>query len=528
MSELIQSGQHPDADQLSAFVEQALPAHEREQTLVHLAICADCRAIVALSLPPLDEAPALQPEPARRPWLSGWNLAWPAAGLAALAALVFFIVHLHNVAPIKSGVTAPTEIAISRPPAPATVQSTPPASIAASPPPPAAKPVSPNRPVTGSAAKAGVSTPPSPGAVMHGQSFANGRIENRGVSILPQGQGAGLGGAINGKMPQMPAVVTAPQSPPAIPPNAPQPNIVTAGNADSVAPLAAQAKTPPISYSAGAGVASPQAPTTAGAVSVDSDSNASSTVINMTNTINGYNVDPNTAPATGLPSRLPTLSTARNGHQVLAIDTQNAVFYSGDDGRHWAAVPSQWRGRALRVAVARPAAPAIAGAFSSLGAVGGPVSAAPARAAGAATLSGTITDATGAVISGASVTVSDVANKVTRTVTSDRNGRYLVDNLTPGSYQLEAMAPGFQRQQLGVGVVASQQNQVDLTLAVGQAAETVTVEAESSAVALAAPQPTLRKAAPASAAKPPVAIFEITTDNGERWSSPDGKTWTKR
>ena len=84
MSELIQSGQHPDADQLSAFVEQALPAYEREQTLAHLADCADCRAIVALSLPPLDEEPALQPEPARRPWLSGWNLAWPAAGLAAL------------------------------------------------------------------------------------------------------------------------------------------------------------------------------------------------------------------------------------------------------------------------------------------------------------------------------------------------------------------------------------------------------------------------------------------------------------
>ena len=521
MSKLIQSGQHPDADQLSAFVEHALPAHEREQTLAHLAICADCRAIVALSLPPLDEAPALQPEPARRRWLSGWNLAWPAASLAALAALAFFIVHLHNTAPIKGGVTSSTEVATSRPPAPLPVQSAPAVSTSAPPPPPAAKPAPLNRPMAAGAARAGAPTPSSPGAVMLGQGVVNGRIEDRGLSALPQGQGAGVGSAINGANPaRMPAATPAP-SLPAVPPSAPQPNIVTAGDAGSAAPLAAQAKTPPIHYSAGAASASPVA---AGAVSVDSDSN----VIGATNTINGYNVDPNTAPARLLPSHLPTLSSARNGPKVLAIDTHNALFYSDDDGKHWAAIPSQWRGRALRVVLTRPAAPAITGAVSSFGAVGGPITAAPARAAGAATLSGTITDATGAVIPGASVTISDPANKVVRTVTSGRDGRYLVDNLTPGGYQLEATAPGFRKQQLAVSVVASQQNQVDLTLAVRQAAETVTVEAESSAVALAAPQPTLRKAAPASAAKPPVAIFEITTDNGERWSSPDGKTWTKR
>ncbi len=333
-----------------------------------------------------------------------------------------------------------------------------------------------------------------------------------------------MGGAIDGANgAPMPAVATATQSPAAIPPNAPQPNIATAGNAESATPLAAQAKTPPIPYSQPrATAASPQV-ATAGAASVDSGAN----VIGATNTINGYNVDPNTAPARLLlPSRLPTLSTARNGHQVLAIDTQNAVFYSEDDGKHWVSVPSQWGGRALRVVLAHPAAPAITGSVASFSA--GAISAAPARAPGNATLSGTITDATGAVVSGASVTISDAANKVVRTVTSDRNGRYLVDGLSPGSYEFVAMAAGFQKQQLAVSVVASQQNQQNLTLAVGQASETVTVEAKSSAVALAAPRAALKKAAPAPAAKPPVTIFEITTDSGERWSSPDGKTWTKR
>ncbi len=52
MSELLQAGQHPDADQLNAFVEHTLPAHEQQQTLAHLAVCPACRQIVALSLPP--------------------------------------------------------------------------------------------------------------------------------------------------------------------------------------------------------------------------------------------------------------------------------------------------------------------------------------------------------------------------------------------------------------------------------------------------------------------------------------------
>jgi hypothetical protein len=60
MSENLQFEFHPDGDQISAFVEHALPGHEREQMLEHLAVCAECRAIVALSLPEL-EAPA-QPQ----------------------------------------------------------------------------------------------------------------------------------------------------------------------------------------------------------------------------------------------------------------------------------------------------------------------------------------------------------------------------------------------------------------------------------------------------------------------------------
>src|SRR5260370_16806372 len=48
---------HPDADLLTAFAEQALSAAEREGVLQHLALCEDCRDVVALALPAADITP---------------------------------------------------------------------------------------------------------------------------------------------------------------------------------------------------------------------------------------------------------------------------------------------------------------------------------------------------------------------------------------------------------------------------------------------------------------------------------------
>jgi Carboxypeptidase regulatory-like domain/Putative zinc-finger len=114
MSELLQSGQHPDADQLSAFVEHVLPAHEREETLAHLAVCPACRSIVALSLPAVEEQPI--PQLVRRPWLSGWNLVW--SGTAALAAMVLVGVLLRNGSGVPSRVSShvpPAQTAVTAP-----------------------------------------------------------------------------------------------------------------------------------------------------------------------------------------------------------------------------------------------------------------------------------------------------------------------------------------------------------------------------------------------------------------------------
>jgi Putative zinc-finger len=45
---------HPGADLLTAFAEQALPGTERDGVLEHLALCGDCREVVALTLPNAD------------------------------------------------------------------------------------------------------------------------------------------------------------------------------------------------------------------------------------------------------------------------------------------------------------------------------------------------------------------------------------------------------------------------------------------------------------------------------------------
>jgi len=84
---------HPDADLLTAFVEQTLPERDRGAVLGHLADCASCREIVALSQPAEAETGTLAiPKPTRSAGFS--ILRWGA--LAACAVLAVSVAVLHN------------------------------------------------------------------------------------------------------------------------------------------------------------------------------------------------------------------------------------------------------------------------------------------------------------------------------------------------------------------------------------------------------------------------------------------------
>ncbi len=93
-AEPLRACSHPDANLLSAFVEQALSERERATVLTHLADCAQCRELVALAFPATDVQAALQQHAdssrARSPRWLGWPhwLAWRALRWGMLAASV--------------------------------------------------------------------------------------------------------------------------------------------------------------------------------------------------------------------------------------------------------------------------------------------------------------------------------------------------------------------------------------------------------------------------------------------------------
>ena len=81
---------HPDADLLTAFVEGGISEREREQLLSHLATCADCRDVVALSTPEFVARPELQAAAARAPQKRWWNMSalrWASVSATAIIVL---------------------------------------------------------------------------------------------------------------------------------------------------------------------------------------------------------------------------------------------------------------------------------------------------------------------------------------------------------------------------------------------------------------------------------------------------------
>src|SRR5215210_6441341 len=74
-----------------------------------------------------------------------------------------------------------------------------------------------------------------------------------------------------------------------------------------------------------------------------------------------------------------------------------------------------------------------------------------------AELRGQVTDQNGGAVAGATITVTEVTKGLTRTVTSDDKGLYVVLSLQPGTYSMKVDAQGF-----------ASKNLTDIHLDVGQ------------------------------------------------------------
>ena len=89
---------------------------------------------------------------------------------------------------------------------------------------------------------------------------------------------------------------------------------------------------------------------------------------------------------------------------------------------------------------------------------------------------GTVTDPSGAIVSGAKVTITNTATNVAVTDTSDKAGQYAIRNLQIGQYKLTVEAPGFSSANVGpFALEIDQTAKVDVPLSVGGANTTVEV-----------------------------------------------------
>lgn len=101
----------------------------------------------------------------------------------------------------------------------------------------------------------------------------------------------------------------------------------------------------------------------------------------------------------------------------------------------------------------------------------------------ASSLSGTVTDASGAVLPNATVVIHSVATNTDRTITSNEGGSFTVPNLASGNYRVRVEAKGFQTTTLNdVHLDPSIGRRVDVAMKVGDAGTEVNVEAGANAV----------------------------------------------
>jgi hypothetical protein len=375
MNDRLQPGQHPDADQLNLFVEHALPLHEQEQTLAHLAICADCRQIVYLSQPPdLGESVGPQTIAARRPWFVSWNMAWPVA--VALASVLIFTIHLHNtrISIHENAITMTAQVQTTSLPAP-TVS---PGPISDGPKP--APPRTPhNRPiVSASVAASGASTGINAGSI-------NGASQPQSVNTLPHGDrktttlpqaGSALGiGSLHGSAyrsnyDSRDAITSAAPTPAVIgglmgPGAAAQAKSANAGTVNRMQQNAVgtPSQSNQVALSAEhafnpqdqAAAAPPlMAPSTAAGTGVGQTVEVAGTASTIDAAAFGQSQPMKELPT--LPSHLPVLSVISSGRQTLAIDTNGTLFLS-NDGASWRPIESQWTGRAVKVRLAPSSSP---------------------------------------------------------------------------------------------------------------------------------------------------------------------------
>jgi len=107
---------------------------------------------------------------------------------------------------------------------------------------------------------------------------------------------------------------------------------------------------------------------------------------------------------------------------------------------------------------------------------------APAQTGNAGAVRGTVTDPSGAVIAGATVTLSNATSGLSRTVTTDATGQFAFLNIPFNPYRVSVSAPGFAALSQSAEIRSAVGINLKLVLQIAEAASTVTVEASGDLV----------------------------------------------
>jgi hypothetical protein len=97
-------------------------------------------------------------------------------------------------------------------------------------------------------------------------------------------------------------------------------------------------------------------------------------------------------------------------------------------------------------------------------------------------ITGGLTDESGAVVPNATVTITNKATRVARTLTTNAGGLYSAPALPPGEYEVRAEVAGFRTVVRDAPVQAGETTTVNLSMTVGEARQVVTVEAATAQV----------------------------------------------
>ena len=352
MNPAIQSGTHPDAENLTAFAEQSLTGAEREQILAHMAVCGRCREVVFLAQQAIDapQTPQVLVEQrlsktTPRSWFAGWRWAWaPVAALAGFVGIAAVLHMRHVAAPeYKVARNAPQAEMINGP-------------LAAN---SANLPVKQNTQKQEQTARLSSSQRDGKFATALAEKKATRQKDEMEGSAPSRKEAAGdSAGLVSGL-----AVARAKSSSPGGPmaqnqmqqQNALQNAMVlpqSPANEISNKPLSSEARSPAAQPGAATEtvevtpvqppIPAPQAPKPMPRI-------ATVPVIGQNLGIAKDKMAKSPTGKMGLPSGLEVMSQATAGGRSIALDAAGTLFLSEDAGKHWQPVKAQWTGQAVLV-----------------------------------------------------------------------------------------------------------------------------------------------------------------------------------